>query len=141
VYVGQNSRLDEIQAAVLLEKLPILNSENEHRRLLARRYLTQIRHPAVRLPPADQIGQDAWHLFVIRHPSRDALRDWLQQHGIGTDVHYPIPPHQQRAYAELNTLSFPLSEQIHREVLSLPLNPAVTMTEIDQICQIINMFV
>jgi dTDP-4-amino-4,6-dideoxygalactose transaminase len=141
VYVGQNSRLDEIQAAVLLEKLPILNSENEHRRLLARRYLTQIRHPAVRLPPADQIGQDAWHLFVIRHPRRDALRDWLQQHGIGTDVHYPIPPHQQRAYAELNTLSFPLSEQIHREVLSLPLNPAVTMTEIDQICQIINMFV
>lgn len=140
-YIGQNSRLDEMQAAVLREKLPVLASENEHRRLLARQYLTQIRHPDVLLPPADQIGQDAWHLFVIRHPRRDDLRDWLHQHGIGTDVHYPIPPHRQRAYADLNTLSFPIAEQLHREVLSLPLNPAVTMAEVDQICRIINSFV
>lgn len=108
---------------------------------MARQYLTQIKHPDILLPPADQIGQDAWHLFVIRHPRRDDLRDWLHQHGVGTDVHYPIPPHRQRAYADLNTLSFPIAEQLHREVLSLPLNPAVTMAEVDQICRIINSFV
>lgn len=139
-YIGQNSRLDELQAAVLSVKLPFLESENEHRRMLARYYLTHICQPDVQLPPADQIDQDVWHLFVIRHARRDALRAWLQTHGIGTDVHYPIPPHQQRAYASLNTLSFPISEQLHREVLSLPLNPAVKLTEIEQICVAINAF-
>ncbi|QJD81061.1 DegT/DnrJ/EryC1/StrS family aminotransferase [Spirosoma rhododendri] len=139
-YVGRNSRLDEMQAAVLLEKLPFLESENDYRRAIARQYLTQIKHPDVLLPPADQIGQDAWHLFVIRHPRRDDLRNWLDQHGIGTDMHYPVPPHQQQAYSELNALSFPVSEQIHREVLSLPLNPAVTIAEADLICQVINAF-
>ncbi len=139
-YIGQNSRLDELQAAVLSVKLPFLESENEHRRMLARYYLTHISQPDVQLPPADQIDQDVWHLFVIRHPRRDALRTWLQAQGIGTDVHYPVPPHQQRAYASLNTLSFPISEQVHREVLSLPLNPAVKLTEIEQICVAINAF-
>lgn len=140
-YIGQNSRLDEIQAAVLLAKLPLLESENEHRRTLARYYLTQISQADVQLPPDDQIDQDAWHLFVIRHPRRDALRGWLLEHGIGTDVHYPVPPHQQRAYASLNALSLPISEQLHREVLSLPLNPALKLTEIEQICTAINAFV
>ncbi len=139
-YIGQNSRLDELQAAVLSVKLPSLPSENEHRRMLARDYLTNIHQPDVQLPPADQIDQDAWHLFVIRHPRRDNLRTWLQNHGIGTDVHYPVPPHRQRAYAPLNTLSFPISEQLHREVLSLPLNSAVKLTEIEQICVAINAF-
>jgi len=139
-YIGQNSRLDELQAAVLSVKLPFLESENEHRRMLARYYLTHINQPDVQLPPADQIDQDVWHLFVIRHPRRDALRAWLQAHGIGTDVHYPVPPHRQRAYASLNTLSFPISEQLHCDVLSLPLNPAVKLTEIEQICGAINAF-
>ncbi len=138
--IGQNSRLDELQAAVLSVKLPSLPSENEHRRMLARYYLTNIHQPDVQLPPADQIDQDAWHLFVIRHPRRDNLRTWLQNHGIGTDVHYPVPPHRQRAYASLNTLFFPISEQLHREVLSLPLNSAVKLTEIEQICVAINAF-
>ncbi len=125
---------------MLSVKLPSLPSENEHRRMLARYYLTNIHQPDVQLPPADQIDQDAWHLFVIRHPRRDNLRTWLQNHGIGTDVHYPVPPHRQRAYASLNTLSFPVSEQLHREVLSLPLNSAVKLTEIEQICVAINAF-
>jgi dTDP-4-amino-4,6-dideoxygalactose transaminase len=139
-YIGQNSRLDELQAAVLSVKMPFLELENEHRRMLARYYLTHINQPDMQLPPADQIDQDVWHLFVIRHPRRDALRAWLQAHGIGTDVHYPVPPHRQRAYASLNTLPFPISEQLHCDVLSLPLNPAVKLTEIEQICGAINAF-
>ncbi|GAB3571042.1 DegT/DnrJ/EryC1/StrS family aminotransferase [Spirosoma luteolum] len=137
---GQNSRLDELQAAILIEKLPFLAAENEQRRQLARRYLTGIRHPDVVLPPADQVGQDVWHLFVVRHPRRDALRTYLHERGIGTDVHYPIPPHQQDAYPELHPLSLPISEQLHAEVVSLPLNPALSLDEVDIVCAAINSF-
>ena len=137
-FVGQNSRLDELQAAILLAKLPALDAENERRRQLARRYLTGITNPAVTLPPADQIDQDAWHLFVVRHPRRDAFRAYLRERGIGTEVHYPIPPHQQRAYAPFAHLSLRIAEQLHREVVSLPLNPALTDEEVDYVIEAIN---
>ena len=137
-YVGYNSRLDELQAAVLSAKLPSLDAENKRRRALARLYLTGITNPAVRLPPADQIDQDVWHLFVVKHPQRDALREHLRERGIGTDVHYPIPPHQQRAYAQYAHLSLPISEQLHREVLSLPLNPTLTDEEVMVIIDAVN---
>lgn len=139
-YLGHNSRLDELQAAILSAKLPLLDQENQRRRELAQLYLTGIRHPDVALPPTDQVEQDVWHLFVIRHPRRDTLRTYLHQKGIGTDVHYPIPPHHQRAYASYAQLSFPISEQLHREVLSLPLNPALTDDQVAYIIEMINQF-
>lgn len=139
-YRGHNSRLDELQAAILSAKLPLLDQENKRRRTLAQTYLSGIRHPAIMLPPADQPEQDVWHLFVIRHPRRDDLRAYLRERGIGTDVHYPIPPHHQKAYASFAQLSFPISEQMHREVLSLPLNPALTDEEVAYIIDIINQF-
>ncbi|GAB3693796.1 DegT/DnrJ/EryC1/StrS family aminotransferase [Spirosoma flavus] len=139
-YIGHNSRLDEIQAAILSAKLPLLDAENTRRRTLARMYLKGIRHPDVTLPPADRINQDAWHLFVIRHPHRDTLRAYLREKGISTDVHYPIPPHQQRAYTSLAYLSMPIAEQLHREVISLPLNPVITDDEITYIIDAINQF-
>ena len=140
-YLGQNSRLDELQAAILSAKLPSLDEENQRRRELARQYLAGIRNPYVALPPTDQLDEDVWHLFVIRHPQRDALRTYLHQKGIGTDVHYPIPPHHQRAYSSYTHLSFPISEQLHREVLSLPLNPTLTNEQIGYIIEMINQFV
>lgn len=137
--LGYNSRLDELQAAILTDKLTGLSADNTRRRQLARFYLDTIRHPSLTLPLADAIDRDAWHLFVVRHPNRDAFRTQLQQRGIGTEVHYPVPPHQQRAYAaELGHLSFPLSEQLHREVVSLPLNPTLTDAEAEYIVNTIN---
>ena len=139
-YPGHNSRLDELQAAILLAKLPRLNAENQYRRMLAQQYLNGIQHPDIILPSANQIEQDAWHLFVIRHPRRDALRAYLHKQGIGTDVHYPIPPHQQGAYKEWKHHSLPISEQLHREVLSLPLNTALSPANVAYIVEAINQF-
>ena len=139
-YIGYNSRLDELQAAILTAKLPFLCQQNERRRTLAKRYLTGIVNPDILLPPDDQLEQDVWHLFVIRHSHRDALQTYLREQGIRTDVHYPIPPHRQQAYKSCANLSLPISEQLHREVLSLPLNPAVTDEEATYIIDIVNQF-
>lgn len=139
-YVGNNSRLDELQAAVLSAKLPFLDLENERRQALALHYLHGIKNPAVGLPPANQINDDVWHLFVIRHPNRDALRAYLHERGIGTDVHYPIPPHKQKAYAQYAHCPLPISEQLHRDVVSLPLNPTLTDEEVHYIIDCINEF-
>ena len=139
-YIGYNSRLDEMQAATLSVKLPHLDTENAYRRKLARLYLTGIRHPDITLPPDDQLDQDVWHLFVVRHAGRDALRAYLLEQGIGTDVHYPIPPHRQRAYSPFSHLSLPISEQLHQECISLPLNPALTEQEVTYIVEVINRY-
>jgi len=139
-YVGNNSRLDELQAAVLSAKLPFLDLENERRQALARHYLLGIKNPAVGLPPTDHLNDDVWHLFVIRHPNRDALRAYLYERGIGTDVHYPIPPHKQKAYAQYAHCQLPISEQLHRDVVSLPLNPTLTDEEVRYIIDCINEF-
>lgn len=139
-YLGHNSRLDELQAAVLTAKLSHLDEENRRRRVLAQQYLAGIHNPAVLLPPADQINQDSWHLFVTRHPRRDALRSYLHERGISTDVHYPVPPHHQQAYAALAALSLPIAEQLHREVVSLPLNPTMTDEQVARVIEVINQF-
>ncbi|GAB3950666.1 DegT/DnrJ/EryC1/StrS family aminotransferase [Spirosoma harenae] len=139
-YQGHNSRLDELQAAILSAKLPALDRENKRRRALAKQYLAGIQNPTIILPPADQIEQDVWHLFVVRHPQRDELQSFLRNKGIATDVHYPIPPHQQRAYASWSQLELTISEQLHREVLSLPLNPVMTDDEVIYIIDTINQF-
>ncbi len=139
-YRGHNSRLDEMQAAILSAKLPRLDEENKRRQALAHQYLTRIQNPEIILPPSDQLNQDVWHLFVVRHPRRDALRAYLREAGISTDVHYPIPPHHQRAYASFAHLSLPIAEQLHQEVVSLPLNPALTDEEVGYIIETINQF-
>lgn len=138
-YIGRNSRLDELQAAVLSAKLPSLEQENARRRVLASRYIRGIENPNVMLPLANQLEQDAWHLFVIQHPQRDDFRAYLRERGIGTDIHYPIPPHHQQAYATFAHLSLPIAEQLHRDVLSLPLNPTLTDEDVTYIIDTINL--
>ena len=140
-YAGINSRLDEIQAAVLNVKLPYLTLENQRRRELANRYLTEIKNPELTLPPAQTWQQDAWHLFVVRHPKREKLIDFLMENGVQAAVHYPVPPHQQPAYAAYNHLHLPITEQIHNEVLSLPLNSSITDQEAAHIIDVVNEFV
>ncbi|MBO0952391.1 DegT/DnrJ/EryC1/StrS family aminotransferase [Fibrella forsythiae] len=138
---GHNSRLDELQAAILAEKLPFLTEENERRRQIARRYVAELALPSLILPPADAIDQDVWHLFVVRHPDRDAFLEHLRQHGVGTDVHYPVSPHRQVAYAhQWPADAFPIADQLHREVVSLPLNPTLTAEEVSRVIEVVNGF-
>jgi dTDP-4-amino-4,6-dideoxygalactose transaminase len=139
-YQGVNSRLDEMQAAILNVKLPFLDIENRRRRQIAGRYLAEINVRNVVLPPNDRINQDAWHLFAIRHPRRAELADYLESNGVQTNIHYPLPIHKQHAYEEFGHLQLPVTEQIHREVLSLPLNAVLSDDEVSYIIQTINQF-
>jgi dTDP-4-amino-4,6-dideoxygalactose transaminase len=141
---GLNSRLDEIQAAVLRVKLKNLDDDNQKRRKIAEYYCTNIKNPSVTLPSVNNrssIVNDRshiWHLFVIRLPKRDRLQKYLTENGVQTLIHYPIPPHKQRAYKDLNRLTFPITERIHHEVLSLPISQVISLEEIDYITDKIN---
>lgn len=138
---GHNSRLDELQAAILSEKLLFLHRENDRRRQIARRYVAKFTLPGLMLPPTDAIEQDVWHLFVVRYPHRNAFREYLRSAGIGTDVHYPVPPHRQVAYAgKWPADAFPIADQLHGEVVSLPLNPAMTDEEVSRVIAVVNRF-
>lgn len=139
LYQGPNSRLDEIQAAFLRVKLPHLDAETERRRAIARRYRDGIRHPSVTLP-AVTAGEAAhvWHLFVVRVPDRADFVRHLTAAGVNTVIHYPIPPHQQEAYRAWSTQSLPVTEAIHREVVSLPMSPAHTDAEVDHVIASVN---
>lgn len=139
-YQGYNSRLDEIQAAILSLKLPNLNDDNEHRRKIAKRYLTEINNPKIILPSHNSVDLDAWHLFVIRTLEREKLRTFLSENGIGTDIHYPIAPHKQLAYKCWENWSLPITEKIHEQVVSLPLNMSLTDLEISHIIHFLNKF-
>jgi dTDP-4-amino-4,6-dideoxygalactose transaminase len=139
-YQGVNSRLDEIQAAILSIKLPFLDSDNQRRKEIAQRYLNEIKVENLLLPPGDRPEDDAWHLFVVRHPERKKLVDHLDSLGIQTNIHYPVPVHKQLAYKHLSSLSLPITEQIHNEVLSLPLHPMLTEDEVSQIIEALNNF-
>lgn len=140
-YQGLNSRMDEIQAAVLNVKLPHLDSENQRRREIARYYIENINNPAITLPaiPEDDKAH-VWHLFVIRTKERERLQHYLTDKGIQTLIHYPVPPHKQEAYKEWGNLSFPVTEQIHNEVLSLPISPVLTDAEVEKIAAVITKF-
>ncbi|WP_159800252.1 DegT/DnrJ/EryC1/StrS aminotransferase family protein [Flavobacterium sp. MK4S-17] len=140
-YKGLNSRLDEIQAAVLNIKLQYLDAENQKRREIAEFYINNIINPKIKVPawPAKPESH-VWHLFVIRCTERDRLQQYLTDNGIQTQVHYPIPPHKQDAYREYNTLSLPVTEKLHNEVLSLPISPVLTQEEIQTITEILNKF-
>jgi dTDP-4-amino-4,6-dideoxygalactose transaminase len=137
---GVNSRLDEIQAAILRVKLAYLDQENELRRNIARRYLHEINLPGLVLPPADRIDQDVWHLFVVRSGNRQKFVDYLAKCGVQTNIHYPLPIHKQKAFSELNYLHLPLTEKIHHEVVSLPLNPVLSSEEVSRIISAVNEF-
>ncbi len=139
-YQGYNSRLDEIQAAILIIKLPNLDAENAYRKKIAKRYLTEINNPKITLPPHDTVDSDAWHLFVIRTNEREKFRSFLTETGIATDIHYPVAPHKQLAYRAWNNYPLLITEQIHKEVVSLPLNTILTETEVSYIIEIINQF-
>lgn len=141
---GVNSRLDEIQAALLDIKLKFLDQETEHRRKIANMYLTEITNLEVSLPlyevDATKYKQHVWHLFVIRTKNREALQKHLADNGVQTLIHYPIPPHKQQAYKEWNDLSYPISEQIHDEVMSLPIGPTLTLEDAKKVAQLCNNF-
>ena len=141
---GVNSRLDEIQAAMLDIKLKYLEQETQHRRHIAGLYLNGIKNPLIQLPlkevNAETYEQHVWHLFVIRTNQREALQQYLLNHGVQTLIHYPIPPHKQQAYKEWNNLSYPLTEKIHQQVLSLPMSPTLSFDEAKKIIDLCNSF-
>ena len=127
-YKGVNSRMDELQAAVLRVKLPDLDRCNQRRRDIAARYLSEIHRPDLLLPVAHQ--SHVWHIFPVLSPERDVLQRQLAEAGLQTLIHYPIPPHQQQAYREWNHLHFPITERIATQELSLPCHPAMTDDEV-----------
>ena len=139
-YVGINSRLDELQASFLNLKLPNLNADNEKRRAIAKRYITEIKNEKIVLPFWDLSNNHVFHLFVVRTKNREALQEYLAQNNIQTVIHYPIPPHKQKALLEWENLSFPITEKIHNEVLSLPISPVLTAEEVSYIIEILNKF-
>ena len=140
LFQGVNSRLDEIQAAMLNVKLSYLENEIAHRRKVANTYLEGIDNKAIILPTKEHDSAHVWHVFVIRCERRDELQKYLADNGVQTLIHYPVPPHKQQAYKEWNELSYPVSERIHAEVLSLPISPLVTIDEVNKIVKICNDF-
>lgn len=137
---GFNSRLDDLQAAILNVKISSLLADNEIRRQIARYYRAHIDNSLITLPHAENEGAHVWHLFVIRTPERDRLQSYLQTKGIETVIHYPNAPHHQPAYKEHAKLTLPITEQIHSEVLSLPISPVLTQPEVESIVSAINDF-
>ena len=155
-YQGLNSRLDEIQAAVLRVKLPRLDTDNQHRRKIAQYYHDKINYPDIILPisclsaeglqkpeyrlPISENLSHVWHLFVIRHPKRDLFKEYLHKNKIQTLIHYPVPPYQQKAYKKFNNLNLPVTEKIHREVLSLPISQVMTKDDMDRVVGILSKY-
>ncbi|CAI8868583.1 dTDP-3-amino-3, 6-dideoxy-alpha-D-galactopyranose transaminase [Pseudomonas sp. IT-P2] len=145
LYQGVNSRLDEIQAAILSVKLKNLDETVAHRREIAQIYSSGIDNPLITLPvdkgsDVTKMHQHVWHLYVIKSAQRQELQKHLADLGIQTLIHYPIPPHKQQAYAEFNHLSFPLTEQIHDEVLSLPMGPTLSLEQAKEVIKACNSF-
>ncbi len=142
IHQGINSRLDEMQAAFLRVKLPQLDEQNAARRHIATRYLNEIRNPAIVLPTLRaEEKSHVWHLFVIRSEARNRLALHLQECGVQTAIHYPVPPHRQECYHEdLKGHVLPLTEALHDEVLSLPMSPALTDAQVEQVIEAANAF-
>ena len=147
-YKGLNSRLDELQAGFLKIKLSYLNEEIKHRRILAAYYSNHLDPNKFILPKLIDNNQPiidnvthSWHLYVIRHPERDRLQEYLYSKGIESIIHYPIPPHKQKAYQELSHLSLPVTEKISNEVLSLPISQVQTIEDTERIVRILNEFI
>jgi dTDP-4-amino-4,6-dideoxygalactose transaminase len=139
-YKGINSRLDELQAAFLNCKLPYLADDNEKRRLVAKRYISEIKNEKIILPFWDFSNNHVFHIFVVRTKNRSHLQHYLLKNDIQTIIHYPLAPHKQKALLEFNHLSFSITEKIHEEVLSLPISPVITNEQVDFVIKILNQY-
>ena len=143
-HLGRNSRLDELQAAILSVKLRHLEADNQRRREIAARYAAKVSNPAVSLPFAPdtqcQAPDHVYHIFPILSTRRDELQQYLADNGVGTQIHYPIPPHRQRCYAAWAHRQLPITERLSREELSLPCHPAMTDEEAEQVITLLNAF-
>jgi dTDP-4-amino-4,6-dideoxygalactose transaminase len=137
-YQGLNSRLDEIQAALLSVKLKYLDSELTARRQVANRYIANISNDAISLPVVDNQESHVWHLFVIQCEQREKLQQYLTEHGVQSSIHYPIAPHQQAAYKGVFEESYPVTERIHEQVISLPLSSVISVDEVNKVVELIN---
>lgn len=138
-YKGRNSRMDEIQAAVLSVRLRYLDEDNQRRRDIAHYYQQHIVHPSIRLPyQQDRAVDNVFHIFPVFCHRRDGLQQYLKEKGIGTQIHYPIPPHHQECYREWASLSLPVTEELHLTELSLPCNQAMTDEEVERVVEVIN---
>jgi len=139
-FQGVNSRLDEIQAAILLIKLKYLNEENSTRRSIAKRYLEEIKNEKLILPEANLSESNVWHLFVVRTEDRDEFGKHLIDNGVEPFIHYPLPPHKQKAYSDWNNESYPITEEIHKTVISLPLDISMTDEQVSKVIEVCNIF-
>lgn len=139
IYKGTNSRLDEIQAAVLDVKLKYLDNENLRRLNIAHYYIDNIK-ANIKLPLKTHNNNCVWHLFPIMVANRDKFMSYLKDNDVHTLIHYPIPPHKQRAYYELSNLSLPITEKIHEQIVSLPISPVLTDSEVDYVIDIVNKY-
>ncbi|MEO6813493.1 MAG: DegT/DnrJ/EryC1/StrS family aminotransferase [Ginsengibacter sp.] len=145
IYQGINSRLDEVQAAFLSVKLKNLNTDNQKRRKIAQYYIDHINSDLIRLPYTKftnvlDLEDHVWHVFAIRVAKRERFQNYLLQNGIQTVIHYPIPPHKQQAYAEWNNDSYPVSEKIHEEIISLPISPVISDIQSKTVVDIVNTY-
>lgn len=139
-YRGRNSRLDELQAALLDVKLRHLDDDNRRRQLLARCYYDHIENALIKLPSRMNDEQNVYHLFPVLCAERDRLQQYLQERGVQTLIHYPIPPHKQACYKEWNSKSLPVTEFIHQQELSLPISPVLTLNEAQRVAEAVNDF-
>lgn len=137
-YIGRNSRLDEIQAAVLDVKLKHLLEDNARRKEVAKMYLDGIKNPTIILPKVEDFNAHAFHIFPIRTKKRDELHDYLEANGVQTICHYPIPPHKQECYKDWNDRSYPITEMIADQELSIPMSPVMTDEEVNEVIHILN---
>ena len=139
-YIGRNSRLDEIQAVVLNVKLKYLDEDVAIRKEVAKYYIDNVRNPKIIVPIVNDWDSHAFHIFPIRCTQRDELQKYLADNGVQTIIHYPIPPHKQECYKEWNNLSFPITEQIHNEELSLPMSSVILKKEQKIVIDLLNRF-
>lgn len=140
IYKGINSRLDEIQAAILDVKLKYLDADNARRREIAKYYRENIKNPKIILPQTYDEMSHVWHVFAVRCADRAGLQNYLNSQDIQTNIHYPVAPHKQTAYKEWNALSLPITEKIHKEVISLPISPVLTDLEVERVVEVVNAF-
>jgi dTDP-4-amino-4,6-dideoxygalactose transaminase len=145
IYKGINSRLDELQAAFLSVKLTLLDQDNQFRRAIADYYIKHIKNEKIILPYGTDIDivnnkEHVWHIFAVRANDRNNLQQYLAANGVQTVIHYPIPPHKQTAYKELEGKAFPISEQIHDQIISLPISPIMSQAEVEKVVEIVNKY-
>ena len=147
IYKGVNSRLDEIQAAILDVKLKYLDEDNQKRREIAKYYIENIKNEKIILPlsHSELVSESlkyahVWHVFTVRTKNRDEFQEYLKDNGIQTIIHYPTPPHKQGAYSEWNNLSYPITEEIHNTIISLPISPVMEQSEIDKVVEVVNAY-